>query len=150
MLKKIYWFQTKSTGQNFEIYWSDLSDLSHVCHLYVLFISHFKVDCIKLLSFQCFMKRKPGKYTQQEKKRKKLLLLNILTIIKYVEFKKYLLHVKLTVYYTISFTCNIHFLKLTYCTARQCSPSRRKFMECSMINPALLLLMKYLVIGQHQ
>ena len=27
---KIYWFQTKSTGQNFEIYWSDLSDLSHV------------------------------------------------------------------------------------------------------------------------
>ena len=30
MPKKIYWFQTKSTGQNFEIYWSDLSDLSHV------------------------------------------------------------------------------------------------------------------------
>ena len=31
MPEKIYWFQTKSTGQNFEIYWSDLSDLSHVC-----------------------------------------------------------------------------------------------------------------------
>ena len=31
MLEKIYWFQTKSTVQNFEIYWSDLSDLSHVC-----------------------------------------------------------------------------------------------------------------------
>ena len=30
MPEKIYWFQTKSTGQNFEIYWSDLSDLSHV------------------------------------------------------------------------------------------------------------------------
>ena len=28
MPEKIYWFQTKSTGQNFEIYWSDLSDLS--------------------------------------------------------------------------------------------------------------------------
>ena len=31
MPEKIYWFDTKSTGQNFEIYWSDLSDLSHVC-----------------------------------------------------------------------------------------------------------------------
>ena len=31
MSEKIYWSQTKSTGQNFEIYWSDLSDLSHVC-----------------------------------------------------------------------------------------------------------------------
>ena len=31
MPEKIYWFQTKSTGENFEIYWSDLSDLSHVC-----------------------------------------------------------------------------------------------------------------------
>ena len=34
--------------------------------------------------------------------------------------------------------------------ARQCSPLRRKFMECSVISPALLLLMKHLVIGQHQ
>ena len=34
--------------------------------------------------------------------------------INYVEFKKYLLHVKLTVYYTVSFTCNIHFLTSTY------------------------------------
>ena len=33
MQEKIYWFQTKSTGQNFEIYWSDLSDLSHVCRI---------------------------------------------------------------------------------------------------------------------
>ena len=32
MPEKIYWFQTKSTGQNFEIYLSDLSDLSHVCN----------------------------------------------------------------------------------------------------------------------
>ena len=36
------------------------------------------------------------------------------------------------------------------CKARQCSPLRRKFMECTINNPALLLLMKYLVIGQHQ
>ena len=38
----------------------------------------------------------------------------------------------------------------TYCTARQCSPLKRKFMECYIINPALSLLMKYLVIGQRQ
>ena len=36
------------------------------------------------------------------------------------------------------------------CTARQCSPFRRKFMECSIINPALSLLMKHLVVGQCQ
>ena len=36
------------------------------------------------------------------------------------------------------------------CTARQCSPLRRKFMECSINNPALSLLMKHLVIGQRQ
>ena len=35
-----------------------------------------------------------------------------------------------------------------YCTARQCSPLRRKFMECSIDNPALLLLIKHLVIGK--
>ena len=33
-------------------------------------------------------------------------------------------------------------------TARQCSLSRRKFMECSTNNPALTLLMEHLVIGQ--
>ena len=33
------------------------------------------------------------------------------------------------------------------CTARQCSPLRRKFMECSINSPALLLLMKHLVFG---
>ena len=36
------------------------------------------------------------------------------------------------------------------CTARQCSPLRRIFMECSIKNPALSLLMKHLVIGQPQ
>ena len=35
-----------------------------------------------------------------------------------------------------------------YCMARQCSPLRRKLMEYSIINPALSLLMKHLVIGQ--
>ena len=34
------------------------------------------------------------------------------------------------------------------CTARQCSPLRRKFMDCSINSPALSLLMKHLVIGQ--
>ena len=36
------------------------------------------------------------------------------------------------------------------CTARQCSPLKRKFVECYIINPALSLLMKHLVIGQRQ
>ena len=36
------------------------------------------------------------------------------------------------------------------CTVRQCSPLRRKFMECSINSPALSLLLKHLVIGQHQ
>ena len=34
------------------------------------------------------------------------------------------------------------------CTARQCSPLRRTFMECYIIKPAQSLLMKHLVIGQ--
>ena len=34
------------------------------------------------------------------------------------------------------------------CTARRCSPLRRKFMKCSINSPALSLLMKHLVIGQ--
>ena len=34
------------------------------------------------------------------------------------------------------------------CTARQCSPLRRKFMECYIIKPDQSLLMKHLVIGQ--
>ena len=36
------------------------------------------------------------------------------------------------------------------CKARQCSPLRRNFMECSIINSALSLLMKYLVFGQRE
>ena len=36
------------------------------------------------------------------------------------------------------------------CTACECSPLRQKFMECSIINPALSILMKHLVIGQRQ
>ena len=36
------------------------------------------------------------------------------------------------------------------CTSRQCSPLKRIFMECSINNPALSLLMKHLVIGQRQ
>ena len=39
-------------------------------------------------------------------------------------------------------------LKCDNCTARQCSPLRRKFMECSINNLALSLLMEHLVIGQ--
>ena len=36
------------------------------------------------------------------------------------------------------------------CMAHQFSPLRRKFMECSIISPALLPLIKHLVIGQCQ
>ena len=42
------------------------------------------------------------------------------------------------------------FTPCIHCTARQCSSLRRTFMECSIINPALSLLMKHLVIGQRQ
>ena len=35
-----------------------------------------------------------------------------------------------------------------HCTACQCSPLRRKFMECYIIKPAQSLLIKHLVIGQ--
>ena len=41
-------------------------------------------------------------------------------------------------------------LQRVNCTARQCSQLKRKFMECSIISPALLLLMKHLIIGQRQ
>ena len=37
-----------------------------------------------------------------------------------------------------------------HCTARQCSPLRRKFMECYIIKPAQSLSMEHLVIGQRQ
>ena len=57
-------------------------------------------------------------YTQQQKKRENLFLLNWLKI-KYVEFQKYIFHVKLNVYYTVCFTCNIYFLNSAYCTFNQ-------------------------------
>ena len=38
-------------------------------------------------------------------------------------------------------------MQKVYCTARQCLPLRRKFMECYIIKPAQSLLMKHLVIG---
>ena len=44
----------------------------------------------------------------------------------------------------------IHIKTEADCTARQCSPLMRKFKECSIIHPALSLLMKHLVIGQRQ
>ena len=44
---------------------------------------------------------------------KNSFLLNWIKI-KCVEFKKCMLHVKQTVYYTVSFTCNIQFLNSTY------------------------------------
>ena len=42
----------------------------------------------------------------------------------------------------------VYSCKMWNCTARQYSPLRRKFMECSINNPALTLYMKHLVIGQ--
>ena len=36
------------------------------------------------------------------------------------------------------------------CTARQCSPLRRKFVKCSLISPARTLLMKHLVVDRRQ
>ena len=45
----------------------------------------------------------------------------------------------------VTLVCQIERLN---CTARQCSPLRQKFIECSINNPALSLLMKHLAIGQ--
>ena len=44
--------------------------------------------------------------------------------------------------------CGRRLASVAHCTARQCSPFRRKFMECYIIKPAQSLLMKHLVIGQ--
>ena len=40
--------------------------------------------------------------------------------------------------------------KTIYCTARQCSPLRRQFMESSILGPAVSPLMEHVVIGQRQ
>ena len=42
------------------------------------------------------------------KETRKFVILKLIKV-KCVEFKKYVLHVKLTVYYTVSFTCNTYF-----------------------------------------
>ena len=66
--------------------------------------------------------------------------------------------VQLSLYFHVVF-CNMYGNEENYihvyprvsnfnCTARQCSPLGRKFMECYIIKPAQSLLMKHLVIGQ--
>ena len=79
--------------------------LTLTIHLNESFLFRNAITLTMYLSVSCL-------YTQLQKKREKFLLLNWLKI-KYVEFKKCILHVKLTVYYTVSFTCNIHFLNST-------------------------------------
>ena len=54
------------------------------------------MKCIFLVLLQVCSWPFTSIYTQQQKKRENLLLLNRLKI-KYVEFKKYIVHVKLTV-----------------------------------------------------
>ena len=81
-------------------------------------------------------------YTQQQKKRENLLLLNWLKVkyvefkkyilhvkltVFHVEFKKYILHVKLTVFHTVSFTCNIYFLNSTYFIFNQLKSNKLSF-----------------------
>ena len=51
------------------------------------------------------------------------------------------------------YSCNCIFVStrtVKYITARQCPPLWRKFIESSIIDPALSLLMKNLVTGQRQ
>ena len=47
------------------------------------------------------------------KETRKFVTLKLIKKENIFEFKKYILHVKLTVYYTVSFTCNIYFLNST-------------------------------------
>ena len=48
-----------------------------------------------------------------------------------LEFKKYILHVKLTVYYTVSFTCNIHFLNSTHFVFNQFKKNKFSCFSCA-------------------
>ena len=61
-----------------------------------------------------------------------LLLLNSLKI-KYVEFKKCALHIKLTVYYTAGFTCKIHLLNSTYFIFNQFKSNKVSRLFCYWI-----------------
>ena len=68
---------------------------------------------------------------------------------------KYLLSQYLEPLRLLKIECSLMILRFNICgcnncTARQCSPLLRKFMECYIINPTLSLLMKHLVIGQRQ
>ena len=62
----------------------------------------------------------------------------ILHALEHVKFRSIQKRYKLSIFWD----------SLLNCTARQCSPLRRKFMGCSINSPALSLLMKHLVIGQ--
>ena len=81
-------------------------------------------------------------YTQQQKKRENLFVLNLLKI-KYVEFKKCMLHVKLTVFYTVRFTCNRHFLNSIYVIFNQFKSNKfSRFFCCWVYNMGLQARLK--------
>ena len=64
------------------------------------------------------------------------------------EIKEIVFVVKQTMYFGSKWNMSQTAVHSGDCTARQCSPLRRKFMGCSINNPALSLLMKHLAIGQ--
>ena len=68
-----------------------------------------------------------------EKGTRKFITLKLINKIKYVEFKKYIFHVKQTVYYTVSFTCNIHFLNSTYFIFNQFKSNKFSHFFCCWI-----------------
>ena len=81
----------------------------------------------------CFESKKEI-YSRAKKKKKKKKTRKFVTLklkIKQVEFKKCMLQVKLTVYYTFSFTCNIHFLNSTYFISNQFKSNKlSRFFYC--------------------
>ena len=96
---------------------ADSVDVDEVAHFEP---PHQDLRCLKIQLFSSLVLKELNwlsfqiyKYTHQQKKCENLLLFNRLKI-KYVELEKYILHIKLTVYYTVSFPCNIHFLNSTY------------------------------------
>ena len=68
-----------------------------------------------------------------------------LEFLRYVEFKKYILRVKLSVYYIVSFTCNIYFLDSTYFIFNQFKSNKfsRFFCCCVYFEKILIVVDSY-------
>ena len=99
--------------------------VSFTCNIYFLNLTHLVFNQFKSEKFsRCFfaveyistscLHRLLCDIFSKAKETREFDTLKLIKNKKYVEFKKCVLHVKLTIYYTVSFTCNRHFLNSTY------------------------------------